>query len=224
VQQVAEPVAVAFAPERARPAERPTKDDVDEAVREVYEEPSASASASADMQGAMAELSRVVPLTRAGVPFAGATGVPERYLEVLQIADGPIWGHGWFRLLGARPGAMPEVKDLNRHLSRVLGGRFAIGYGGFGIVVALESKGPVVACEPYFGSLVRIADGLPQMFAALASDAGVRAQICDPGRLRQALDGCGALGDGEVFDPGAQEAQKVSLLTLWSNASPLPKG
>jgi hypothetical protein len=62
------------------------------------------------------------------------------------------------------------------------------------------------------------------MFAALASDAGVRAQICDPGRLRQALDGCGALGDGEVFDPGAQEAQKVSLLTLWSNASPLPKG
>jgi hypothetical protein len=165
-----------------------------------------------------------VPLTRPGVPFAGATGLPDRYLEILQIADGPVWGQGWFRLVGARPGAVPDVKDLNRHLSRVLGGRFAIGYGGFGIVVALESKGPVVACEPYFGSLVRIADGLPQMFEALANDPAVRAQICDPGRLRQALDTGGALADGEVFDPGAEDAQKVSLLTLWSSASPLPKG
>ena len=224
VQAVAEPVAVAIAPERSRPAERPTRDDVDEAAREVYEQPTASASASAEIQSAMAQLARVVPLTRAGVPFAGATGVPDRYLEILQIADSPVWGHGWFRLLGARPGAAPEVKDLNRHLSRVLGGRFAIGYGGFGIVVALESKGPVVACEPYFGSLVRIADGLPQMFEALANDAGVRAQVCDPGRLRQALEVCGPLADGEVFDPGAQDAQKVSLLTLWSSASPLPKG
>ena len=224
VQQVAEPVAVAFAPERPRQAQRPTKDDVDEAAREVYDEPTASASASAEIQGAMAALTRVVPLTRPGVPFAGATGVPDRYLEVLQIADSPVWGHGWFRLVGARPGAAPEVKDLNRHLSRVLGGRFAIGYGGFGIVVALESKGPVVACEPYFGSLVKIADGLPEMFEALANDAGVRAQICDPGRLRQAIDACGPLADGEVFDPGAQDAQKVSLITLWASASPLPKG
>jgi hypothetical protein len=62
------------------------------------------------------------------------------------------------------------------------------------------------------------------MFEALANDAGVRAQVCDPGRLRQAIDSCGPLADGEVFDPGAQDAQKVSLLTLWSSASPLPKG
>jgi len=224
VQQVAEPVAVAFAPERPRQAQRPTRDDVDEAAREVYEEPTASASASAEIQDAMAALTRVMPLTRPGVPFAGATGVPDPYLEVMRISDGPVWGQGWFRLVGARPGAMPEVKDLNRHLSRVLGGRFAIGYGGFGIVVAIESKGAVVACEPYFGSLVRIAEGLPQMFEALANDEGVRAQICDPARLRQALDTGGPLADGEVFDPGAQDAQKVSLLTLWSSASPLPKG
>ena len=225
ITSVGEPVAVALAPERTRATERPpTSDDVAEAAREVYEQPTASASTTAEMQGAIAELTRAVPLTRAGVPFAGATGVPDRYLEVLQIADGPVWGHGWFRLLGARPGTVPDVKDLNRRLSRVLGGRFAIGYGGFGIVVALESKGTVVACEPYFGSLVRIAEGLPEMFSALAKDSGVRAQVCDPARLAKALDACGPLADGEVFDPGAGEPQKVSLLTLWSNASPLPKG
>ena len=226
ITPVAEPVAGARAPERARATERPpTSDDVAEAAREVYEQPTASASTSAEIQGAMAELARAVPLTRNGVPFAGASGVPDRYLEVLQIADGSAWGEGWFRLLGARPGAVPDVKDLNRRLSRVLGGRFAIGYGGFGIVVALESKGTVVACEPYFGSLVRVADGLPEMFSTLAKESGVRAQVCDPERLRSALAACGPLADGEVFDPGAGEPpQKVSLLTLWSNASPLPKG
>ena len=210
--------------DRARRSGQPTSDDVAEAAREVYEQPTASASTTAEMHGAMAELARAVPLTRAGVPFAGASGVPDRYLEVLQYADGSAWGHGWFRLLGARPGAVPDVKDLNRRLSRVLGGRFAIGYGGFGIVLALESKGTVVACEPYFGSLVRVAEGLPEMFSTLAKDSGVRAQVCDPERLERALDACGPLADGEVLNPGAQEPQKVSLLTLWSNASPLPKG
>jgi hypothetical protein len=225
ITQVDEPVAVAVAPERTRATERQaTSEDVAEAARVVYEQPTTSASTSAEIQGAMAELTRVVPLTRVGVPFAGASGVPDRYLEVLQIADGSAWGEGWFRLLGARPGAVPDVKDLNRRLSRVLGGRFAIGYGGFGIVVALDSKGAVVACEPYFGSLVQLAEGLPELFSLLAKDSGVRAQVCDPGRLRNALDACGPLADGEVFDPGAGEPEKVALLTLWSNASPLPKG
>ncbi len=223
LRAVAEPVAVALAPERSRQERATTSDDVDDAAREVYQQ-APTGGTNAELQSAMAELSRAVPLTRAGVPFHGATGVPDRYLEVLQLADGPAWGHGWLRLLGARPGAVPEVKELNRHLSRVLGGRFAIGYGGFGIVIAIESKGAVVACEPYFGSLVRIADGPAEMFEALAKDSRVRAQICDPERLRKALDQCGALGEGEVFDPGAQDAQKVSLLTLWANASSLPKG
>ena len=165
---------------------------------------------------ALRALDDAVGADRVPLPLWAAADVPPAFAELLRRRGGARWGGGWLTLAAGRPGDAVDVATLTATARHALGDRVAIGWSGFGALVALDPSGGVEIVRPPGGPRARTRLSLAAWLGALAEDGGARRTLADPATLAQAASVAGPLGPDEVYVSSGGAWSRVSVLACWS--------